>query len=171
MNYNGYSYGGYPANGYYNPPVPDQLAQLRGAQMQQPAMPINNQPMQMQPQNNFQMQQQTTPQQNSNEMIWVQGEAAAKSYIIAPGNTVILWDSENPVIYIKSSDASGIPSMKILDYTERIGMSKMPLNSIQEQECNYVTRDEWAALTARVDALTSKSEPKAKKNTAKEIDE
>ncbi len=164
MNYNGYSYGGYPAQGYYNPPVPDQLAQLRGAQFQQPAMPMNNQPMQGA--NNFQPPQQAT--NNSNEIIWVQGEAAAKSYIVAPGNTVILWDSENPVLYIKTADSSGIPSMRVLDYTERTGAVKTPLNSVQNPESNYVTRDEWAALSARVDALTSKSEPKARKNIAKE---
>lgn len=170
MNFNNYSYGGYPTNGYYNPPVPDQLAQLRGAQMQQPAMPMSNQ--QMQPQNNFNMQQQQSPPtQNQNDMIWVQGEAAAKSYIIAPGNTVILWDSENPVIYIKSSDASGIPSMKTLEYTERSETHKTPLDSVSNNASNYVTRDEWAALTARVDALTSKSEPKSKKTNAKENDE
>ena len=168
MNFNNYSYGGYPTNGYYNPPIPDQLAQLRGAQMQQPAMPINNQPMQ--PQNNFQMQPQQ-PTQATNDMIWVQGEAAAKSYIIAPGNTVILWDSENPVIYIKSCDASGIPSMKTLEYTERSETHKTPLDSVSNNASIYVTRDELAALTARVDALTSKSEPKSKKTTAKENDE
>ena len=158
MNFNGYSYGGYPANGYYTPPMPDQLAQLRGAQMQ--------------PQNGFQMpQQQPATTASVNEMIWVQGESAAKSYIIAPGNTVILWDSENPVIYIKSSDASGIPSMRILDYTERTGTTRIPLEGSQHVDMNnYATRDELEALAARVDALTSKPESKMRKTTTKEND-
>ena len=50
---------------------------------------------------------------------WVQGEAGAKSYLVAPNSTVVLWDSESPTIYIKSSDASGLPKMRVLDYTER----------------------------------------------------
>ena len=145
MNYNNYSYGGYPAQNYYNPPVPDQLAQLRGAQSQQPAMAMNNPTMQIQPQNNFQPIQQ--PANNSNEIIWVQGESAAKSYIVAPGNTVILWDSENPVLYIKTADSSGIPSMRILDYVERTNGAKIPQNSIQNQEYNYVTLNYRHVLT------------------------
>ena len=58
-------------------------------------------------------------QPQNNNMIWVQGETGAKSFLIAPNTTIPLWDSENQTIYIKSSDASGIPSMKIIDYTIR----------------------------------------------------
>ena len=61
------------------------------------------------------MYQQQQPQQTG--LIWVQGEAAAKSYLVAPGTTVALWDSEEKTIYLKSADASGMPSMKILNYT------------------------------------------------------
>lgn len=58
------------------------------------------------------------PTQNAqnNGIIWVQGEAGAKSYLVAPNNTVQLWDSESQTIYLKSADASGMPTMKILDY-------------------------------------------------------
>ena len=60
------------------------------------------------------------PQQSSNNgMIWVQGIGGAKSYLVGPNATAILWDSEAQVIYLKSADASGMPSMKILDYTFR----------------------------------------------------
>ena len=52
-----------------------------------------------------------TPQFNTgvtysptNSFIWVQGEAGAKSYPVAPGNRIALFDSENPVVYIKSVD-------------------------------------------------------------------
>ena len=51
------------------------------------------------------------PQQVQNGIIWVQGEAGAKSYLVAPNNTVQLWDSEAQTIYLKSADASGMPSM------------------------------------------------------------
>lgn len=56
---------------------------------------------------------------SSNGPIWIQGEAAAKSYLVAPGTTVALWDSESQTIYLKSADASGMPSMRTLDYTIR----------------------------------------------------
>lgn len=54
-------------------------------------------------------------------MIWVDGFIEAKSYRVAPGSTVVLWDSEagNKAIYIKSTDANGIPQkMRILKYED-----------------------------------------------------
>ena len=56
---------------------------------------------------------------NQNGIIWVQGEAGAKAYPVGPNTTVQLWDSEDKVIYLKSADASGMPSMKVLDYMIR----------------------------------------------------
>ena len=49
---------------------------------------------------NYQPPYQAQPMQaqgNQNGLIWVQGEAAAKSYLVAPGSTVQLWDSEEKV--------------------------------------------------------------------------
>lgn len=100
----------------YAPPMMDQLAQLRA---QQPA---------------------------PNQMIWVQGEAAAKSYLVAAGNTVPLWDSENMCIYVKSVDASGVPSMRILDYTER---TKPAPAQTPTPTPEYVTRAEFEAFAAQ----------------------
>jgi hypothetical protein len=72
--------------------------------------PATYQPMYQQP------YQQTQQQMNSN-LIWVQGEAGAKSYLVAPNTTVPLWDSEAQKIYLKSADVSGMPSIKTLEYT------------------------------------------------------
>lgn len=79
--------------------------------------------------------QQQMPQSNSN-IFWVQGEAGAKAYPVAPGNNIALWDSENQSIYIKVVDASGIPQpLRILDYTERA-----PEPAVEGT--NYVTKEE-----------------------------
>lgn len=75
---------------------------------------------------------------NNSNLIWVQGEAGAKSYLVAPNQTVQLWDSEAQVIYLKSADASGMPSMKILDYTIREAAQPMP----KIAGGDYVTREE-----------------------------
>ena len=40
---------------------------------------------------------QVQPAQQSSQIIWVSGEAGAKSYLVAPGNTVMLLDAENSV--------------------------------------------------------------------------
>ena len=88
-----------------------------------------------------------TPQapQNANGLIWVQGEQAAKSYLVAPNTTVQLWDSEEKVIYLKSADASGMPSMKILDYTIRGGESPQAAPSAE-----YATKDDLKALEEKI---------------------
>ena len=87
-------------------------------------------------------------------MIWVQGETGAKSYLMAPGNTLPLWDSESQTIYIKSVDASGMPSMRVLDYTERTTTPRQAAPVAPAEQ--YVTRAELDALSARVDALMPK---------------
>ena len=95
----------------------------------------------------YPQQVQQAPQNQQTGLIWVQGEAAAKSYMVAPGNTVQLWDSEEKVIYLKSADASGMPSMKILDYTIRGEEKKKP-------EPVYATKEDLDALAEKVKELT-----------------
>lgn len=97
----------------------------------------------------YQVYQQMQQPQNNN-LVWVQGEAGAKSYLVAPNNTIPLWDSEAQVIYLKSADASGMPSMKVLDYTIRESANlplKTPLNDKVEQ---YVTKEELEAFRAEI---------------------
>lgn len=93
------------------------------------------------------MMQQPPTQTNQQPMIWVQGEAGAKSYLVAPGSTVPLWDSENQTIYLKTTDQSGLPSMRVLDYTERNNSTR------QVQSSNAICRDEFDKLIARVAKL------------------
>ncbi len=84
----------------------------------------------------------STPQPQ-NGINWVQGEAGAKSYNIAPGQSVMLMDSENNVFYIKSSDASGMPMpLRIFDYTERVAQKQNPTPQTQPNN-EYITRKEF----------------------------
>ena len=85
--------------------------------------------------------------QNASGIIWVQGEAGAKSYMVAPNTTVQLWDSEANTIYLKSADASGMPSMRILDYTIRD--NSVP-QSHADVSANYVTQDDLKALERKL---------------------
>ena len=60
---------------------------------------------------------------------------------------------------------SGVPSVRTLDYTERPTQSKTPLQQVQPQPtADYVTRDDFNALVARVDAMAKK--PNMKKEDA-----
>lgn len=93
----------------------------------------------MYPQNQPQM-----PNNNrDNDFIWVTGKAGADAYNVAPNSRVILWDSDAQVVYIKSADAMGRPSMQILDYTIRQNdvAKANPLQGNAPQT-EYVTRAE-----------------------------
>lgn len=137
--------------GYYPAPIPDQLAQLRQNQFQ---------PMQ-QP-------QQFQPQQNppAPSIVWVQSEQDALNFLVAPNSAVTLWDSNSPVVYLKQADASGKPSMKIYDLVER---NSRPVQTPVAPAVEYATKDELAALAARLDALTAIKEAPVKPATKKTV--
>lgn len=129
-----------------------------------------------------QYQQNLTPMTN-NDMIWVLNENEAVSYPVAPNNNVVLWDKSTPTIYIKSVNAQGVPSMRVLDFTERTqNEPKLP----EKHDCKcgnkFVTKEEFDALKgkfydlqARYDKITTEEKeatvekPKAK-TTKKEAE-
>lgn len=85
-------------------------------------------------------------QRSQTGIIWVQGETGAKAYPIAPNTTVQLWDSEAQVIYLKSADASGMPTMKIIDYTVRDAQPEKKAIDLS----GYVTREELEARLSEI---------------------
>ena len=102
----------------------------------------------------YQPQQYQTPvmqttqqaqQAGNGSIIWVQGEQAAKSYLVAPNSSVVLFDSEDKIIYLKSADASGMPSMKILDYTIR-----GDTNTQAVPAADYATKADLRALEDKI---------------------
>lgn len=130
---------------YYQPPMPDQLAQLRGSQYQ-PAQ----QPQQAQP-----------------SIVWVQNEMEAANYLVAPNSAVTLWDSNAPVVYLKQADASGKPSMKTYDLVER---TQRPAQAPQAPTVEYATKQDLDALAARVEALTAKKQTTKKSDTKEDAE-
>lgn len=145
---------------YYGtqPPMADNLAQLR-MNTNQMQNAVVSQPMPSQP-----------IQQQSSQIIWVSGEAGAKSYLVAPGNTVMLLDAENSVFYLKSADASGMPlPLRIFDYKERTTTAQQAFGGVVTGESvnldNFVTRKEFDELKA---SIASQSTPKKNKNNLTE---
>lgn len=95
-------------------------------------------------------------QQASGGIIWVSGEAGAKAYLVAPNTTVQLWDSEAQTIYLKSTDASGMPSIKVLDYSIReTGQNGIQRASAQQidKSITYATKAEIDGILAKIEAL------------------
>ena len=98
---------------YYNPAIPQDAANMQNQQpIQQPQQIPTQQPIQP-------MQMAQPIPMPSNDMLWVLNETEATSYPVAPNNSVTLWDKNKDTVYIKSVNMQGVPSMRILDYTER----------------------------------------------------
>lgn len=93
-------------------------------------------------------------QQQNDGITWVQGENSAKSYPVAAGRSVLLMDSESPVMYIKSTDQSGVPlPLRIFDYKERSQSS----SNAQEQKTEYISRNEFDAFRNEIRAELKQS--------------
>lgn len=121
---------------YYQPPMADQLMQLR--------------------QNQYQPNTQQIQQQQPPSIVWVQNETEAANYLVAPNSAVTLWDSNSPVVYLKQADASGKPSMKIYDLVER---TQRPVQAQSAQTVEYAPLSRLEALEARLNELAASTEP------------
>ena len=140
---------------YYEPAQQNPMGQFN-QQYQQPM----GQPMQ-----NAQTPMQTQP---TNDFLWVLNENEATSYPVAPNNTVTLWDKNLPTIYIKSVNAQGVPSMRVLDFTERSAIApKTPSVPSFNSPNNFVTLDSFNALKGDVEALRGKLDELNAKPVAK----
>ena len=144
---------------YYDPVQQNPMGQFNqqyqqpmAQQMQNAQMPIQGQP--------------------TNDFLWVLNENEATSYPVAPNNTVTLWDKNLPTIYIKSVNAQGVPSMRILDFTERLENAPKTSSAPSfNSPNNFVTLDSFNALEAKFAALEGKVEelrPKASAKTKKD---
>lgn len=101
--------------------------------------------------------QQTAPQPINQGLLWVSGEVGAKSYLVAPNSTVLLMDSDSQKFYLKSADASGMPSMRMFEYNE---VTNTPTNVVlasnsheKELDNKYVTREEYEGLKRQYESI------------------
>lgn len=88
------------------------------------------------------------PQQaQSNGILWVQGESAAKSYPVAAGQSVQLMDTEDSLFYIKTVDQSGMPQpLRVFEYKERTQTAHSSPVSSSKASDEYVSRKEFEAF-------------------------
>lgn len=94
------------------------------------------------------------PQNNQNSLIWVQGVEAAKSYMVAPNTTVLLMDSESQKFYLKSSDSSGMPMLRVFEYTEIAqGGANKPAESGAMDLSSYATKAEFDAFREEIQGI------------------
>ena len=122
----------------------------------------------------------TANQNTANSIIWVQGEAGAKAYPVAPGNSVLLMDSEAECFYIKSTDSSGIPMpLRVFSYNEIVQTQQTQHQQNQTVDTEqYVTKSEFDELKKVIEDMQSrtmrrenKHEQTLSRNSAKQSNE
>lgn len=147
------AYGNYAPfyrGGYFNP-------------MQTPTMPNM-----AENQGQFLPQYQQPISQPTNDMLWVLGQTEAESYPVAPNNSVVLWDKNNPIIYVKSVNAQGIPSMRTLDFTERTqNGSQTPVEHACQCGDKFATKEQLNALEGKINDILAMYEELNDKQTIK----
>ena len=124
-------------------------------------------------QQNYQTQQ-AYPQQSG--ITWVDGVSSAKAYPVANGTSILLMDSNENAFYIKSADQSGMPSVRIFDYSERVIVQNPQPQAAQVVEqaeapeidlSIYVTKEELSKVASdiekKIEGLSSAPKPAARK--------
>lgn len=86
---------------------------------------------------------------SSSGVIWVQGEAGAKAYPVAAGNSVLMMDVESPTVYMKTVEANGMPQpLRVYDLIEKT--PKTAASGVSNNENIYVTKKEFEAFRTQI---------------------
>lgn len=110
----------------------------------------------------MQAQYQQPQQQNVNQgILWVQGEAGAKSYLVAPNTSVLLMDSDESAFYLKSADSSGMPSLRTFKYIETTNQPKENLKSNNNADIDFVPKKEFEEFKAEILKRINETEEKS----------
>ena len=92
--------------------------------------------------------------QPQSPITWVQGPQQVEAFPVQYGGTVVLWDKEQPVIYIKSVDNFGNSSMQILDYVFRKNQGPSQQEALIQNKSDekqyYVTREDFDEFATQI---------------------
>lgn len=82
---------------------------------------------------------QNNAQNGSQSLVRVTGTEGAKAYQMPPNSTVALFDGGEDIMYIKSTDGAGFPTIRTFQFTE--------VNPTPEyRDAEYVTRGDFEKL-------------------------
>lgn len=96
------------------------------------------------PYNNITNQQMNNFQPAQNNLIRVTGIEGAKAYQMPPNSSVALFDNDNDIMYVKTTDGAGFPTVRIFKFE--------PLQEPKTTETDgYITRQEFEELKKEVE--------------------
>lgn len=98
------------------------------------------------------------PQEQTQNLIRVNGIEGAKAYQMPANSTVALFDSNDDVMYVKSTDGAGFPSIRTFAFTEVKEQNK-PV-----QQIDYISREEFEEFKKELMNNGKQSIQKSKSN-------
>lgn len=127
----------YPYTSYQNP-------------YQQGYYPMYQQPQYQQVQQPVQQTQPMQPSVPQISNVWIYDPSEIPNYPVAPNNAVRFWIANKKVFYEKSADATGKPTLKVFDYSERAETASDGVSTSDSKLPAYATRDELSAVVGVV---------------------
>ena len=89
-----------------------------------------------------------------NQYAFVNGLEGAKSFQVQPNQSMMLLDSDNPIIYKKSANSYG---QATIEYFQMIPISEQDVkNILTPPNPDYVLKADFDKLMAKIDALVNK---------------
>lgn len=86
--------------------------------------------------------QQRAQMQPGMQLIRVTGMDGAKAYQMPPNSVVPLFDADNDIMYVKSTDGAGFPTIRAFAF--------QPIENPTPQTQQYVTREEFNDTLAKL---------------------
>lgn len=84
-----------------------------------------------------------------NGLVKVTGLDGAKAYQMPPNSSMPLFDENEDVMYVKTTDGAGFPTVRAFSFK--------PMEQEQQKAVDYVSREDFDELVKRVDGLTPKT--------------
>lgn len=84
--------------------------------------------------------------QSDTTVSWVQGRSGAEAYPLAPGRRAMLMDSNEPILYVKATDASGrympLQSYRLVPMEEASQAQALPQEAIDYDKIREIIAEE-----------------------------
>lgn len=91
---------------------------------------------------------QSTQATNNIIVVFVQGEAGARAYPVAAGNTVLLMDFEGKHFWLKSTDMTGMPQqLRYFTFSETSMTPQIPTDYVKREELQEISQKLEKLLT------------------------
>lgn len=87
-----------------------------------------------------------------NSLIKVTGLDGAKAYQVPPNSSVALFDGDSDTFFVKTTDENGFPTLRAFRFEE------VPLETFEQGNTNYVTKDEFASFANEVKELLNNAQ-------------